>query len=92
MFALARVIALEKFPFAVAELWTGTRRTRSAALACGLEFHSLASRRYDLVLRTEHLGLAAVDRLLNVLTSARFRRELEAVAGYDVRETGRRVV
>jgi molybdate-binding protein/DNA-binding XRE family transcriptional regulator len=66
--------------------------TRSAALACGLEFHSLASRRYDLVLRTEHLGLAAVDRLLNVLTSARFRRELEAVAGYDVRETGRRVV
>jgi putative molybdopterin biosynthesis protein len=66
--------------------------TRSAAIAFGLEFLPLVSRRYDLALRTEHLGLASVDRLLNVLASARFRRELEAVAGYDTRETGRRVV
>jgi molybdate-binding protein/DNA-binding XRE family transcriptional regulator len=65
--------------------------TRSAALALGLEFHPLVSRRYDLVMRAEHLGLAVVERMLNVLTSARFRRELEAVAGYDTRETGRRV-
>jgi len=66
--------------------------TRSAALACGLDFIPLVSRRYDLVLRTEHLGLAAVERMLNVLSSTRFRRELETLAGYDTRETGRRVV
>lgn len=66
--------------------------TRSAALALGLDFFPLVSRRYDLVLRPEHVGLAAVERLLNVLTSSRFRRELEAVAGYDTRETGRRIV
>jgi len=64
--------------------------TRSAALALGLEFQPLVSRRYDLVLHSEHLGLAVVERMLNVLTSSRFRRELEAVAGYDTRETGRR--
>jgi molybdate-binding protein/DNA-binding XRE family transcriptional regulator len=66
--------------------------TRSAALACGLDFVPLASRRYDLVLRTEHLGLASVERMLNVVSSTRFRRELETLAGYDTRETGRRVV
>ena len=65
--------------------------TRSAALACGLDFIPMAERRYDLVLRTEHLGLASVERMLNILSSTRFRRELEILAGYDARETGRRI-
>ena len=66
--------------------------TRSAALACGLDFIPLASRRYDLVLRAEHLALASIERMFNVLTTTRFRRELETLAGYDTRDTGCRVL
>lgn len=65
--------------------------TRSAARAFGLDFLPLASERYDLVLRRDHLQLAPVERLLDTLTQAAFRRELEGRCAYDTRETGRRV-
>jgi molybdate-binding protein/DNA-binding XRE family transcriptional regulator len=65
--------------------------TRSAARAFGLDFVPLATERYDLVIRREHLDTTAVERLLDTLAQAAFRRELEALCGYDTRETGRRV-
>lgn len=65
--------------------------TRSAARAFGLDFIPLMSERYDLVIRREHLELGAVERLLETLTQAAFRRELEGRCAYDTRETGRRV-
>lgn len=65
--------------------------TRSAARAFGLDFLPLTSERYDLVIRKEFLELAAVERLLDVLTQAAFRRELDALCGYDTRQTGRRI-
>ena len=65
--------------------------TRSAARAFGLDFVPLNSERYDLVIRQEHLQLAALERLLDVLTQAAFRRELDALCGYDTRQTGRRI-
>jgi molybdate-binding protein/DNA-binding XRE family transcriptional regulator len=65
--------------------------TRSAARAFGLDFLPLTSERYDMVIRKEHLELAAVERLLDTLTQAAFRRELDALCGYDTRETGRRI-
>ncbi|HKE27502.1 MAG TPA: substrate-binding domain-containing protein [Bryobacteraceae bacterium] len=64
--------------------------TRSAARAFGLDFIPLASERYDLVIRSEHLNTTAVERLLDTLAQAAFRRELEALCGYDTRETGKR--
>jgi putative molybdopterin biosynthesis protein len=64
--------------------------TRSAARAFGLDFVPLASERYDLVIRTEHLATAAVDRLLDTLAQASFRRELEALCAYDTRDTGKK--
>jgi len=64
--------------------------TRSAARAFGLDFVPLASERYDLVIRSEHLATTAVDRLLDTLAQAAFRRELEALCGYDTRETGKK--
>jgi putative molybdopterin biosynthesis protein len=66
--------------------------TRSAARAFGLEFVPLASERYDLVIRRENLEMAAVERLLDTLAQAAFRHELEALCGYDTRETGKRVL
>jgi molybdate-binding protein/DNA-binding XRE family transcriptional regulator len=65
--------------------------TRSAARAFGLDFLPLTSERYDLVIRAEHLELAAIQRLLDTLTQAAFRRELEGRCAYDTRETGRRI-
>jgi molybdate-binding protein len=65
--------------------------TRSAARAFGLDFIPLTSERYDLVIRREHLELAAVERLLDLLTQSALRRELDALCGYDTRETGRRI-
>jgi molybdopterin molybdotransferase/putative molybdopterin biosynthesis protein len=62
--------------------------TRSAARAFGLDFVPLASERYDLVIRREHLATTAVERLLDTLAQAAFRRELEGLCGYDTRETG----
>ena len=61
------------------------------ARAFGLDFVPLTSERYDLVIRREHLHLAAVERFLDTLSEAAFRRELEGLCGYDTRETGRRI-
>ncbi|WP_433934148.1 substrate-binding domain-containing protein [Sorangium cellulosum] len=64
--------------------------TRDAAMAFGLGFVALAEERYDLAFPREALGDARIQRLLDVLVSAEFRREL-SVLGYDVRPAGERV-
>ena len=65
--------------------------TRSAARAFGLGFLPLTSERYDLLIREEHLGLGALERLLETLSHSALRRELEGLCAYDTRETGNRV-
>jgi putative molybdopterin biosynthesis protein len=65
--------------------------TRSAARAFGLDFLPLTSERYDLVVRTEHLALPAVQRLCDALAHSSLRRELEDLCGYDTHEAGRRI-
>ncbi|WP_437624692.1 substrate-binding domain-containing protein [Sorangium sp. So ce1151] len=64
--------------------------TRDAAMAFGLGFVTLAEERYDLAVPREALTDARVQRLLDVLVSGEFRREL-SVLGYDVRPAGERV-
>jgi putative molybdopterin biosynthesis protein len=66
--------------------------TRCAARAFALDFLPLISERYDLVVRREHLELGAMERFLDTLSEASFRRELESLCGYDTSETGKRVV
>ncbi|HLH18880.1 MAG TPA: substrate-binding domain-containing protein [Bryobacteraceae bacterium] len=66
--------------------------TRAAARAFGLHFIPLASERYDLVIRKEHLELPRVQNLLDTLARSGFRRELEGFGGYDTRVAGRRVL
>ena len=62
--------------------------TGAAARAFGLDFLPIVSERYDLVVRREFAGLAAIERLFDVLQKAALRRELELVGGYDTRATG----
>ena len=66
--------------------------TSCAARAFSLDFLPLAAERYDLVMRKERLELTSVERLLDVVAQAAFRRELEALCGYDARDAGRRIV
>lgn len=65
--------------------------TRAAARAFGLGFLPLASERYDLVIRREHLSVPAVEALLDTLGRSSFRRELESLGGYDTRAAGQRM-
>jgi molybdate-binding protein len=62
--------------------------TRAAAKAFGLGFTPLAEARFDLVLHAE-LGTDERARaLLECLASARFRRDLGAMTGYQTAQTG----
>lgn len=62
--------------------------TRSAARGFGLDFVPLQCERYDFVLRKDTMELPAVRDFLDALQRAALRRKLEAVAGYDMSQTG----
>ena len=64
--------------------------TRDAAIAFGLGFVPLAEERYDLALSRSALVDPRVERMLDVLASGPFRRELSSL-GYDTRPSGERV-
>ncbi|HXM40054.1 MAG TPA: substrate-binding domain-containing protein [Bryobacteraceae bacterium] len=64
--------------------------TRAAARVFGLDFIPLASERYDLAIRRQHLDYPPVAALLDTLNRASFRRELEGLGGYDASAAGRR--
>jgi putative molybdopterin biosynthesis protein len=66
--------------------------TRAAARLWGLGFIPLASERYDLVVRRQHLDLPPVQALFDTLNRSAFRRELEGAGGYDAAAAGRRVL
>ncbi len=60
----------------------------SAARRFGLDFIPLASERFELVLHKRDLTGKAVQSVLDVLNRSRLRRQLEAIAGYDVSHAG----
>ena len=64
----------------------------SAARRFGLDFVPLAAERFELVLHKRDLTKKAVQGVLEVLNRARFRRQLEMIAGYDVSRAGETVV
>ncbi len=62
----------------------------SAARLLGLDFIPLQRERYDLVIPTPFLtGHPALANLLDTIVSRAFRTEIEALGGYDTRETGK---
>ena len=66
--------------------------TRASAQAFGLHFIPLASERYDLVMLRKHLKRPGMEKLLDALSGAGFRKDLERLGGYDTRVTGQRVL
>ncbi|MGI6038334.1 MAG: molybdopterin biosynthesis protein [Limnochordia bacterium] len=63
----------------------------SAARAMGLDFIPLAEERYDLAVSRAFLESPTMEKLLTVITSADFRRMVEELGGYDLRDCGRLV-
>jgi molybdate-binding protein len=65
---------------------------RAAAAICGLDFVPLQRERYALVIPKNHYeSLSGMRILLDTFVSKPFRDELEALGGYDTRETGKLV-
>jgi molybdate-binding protein len=64
---------------------------RSAAAAFGLGFIPLAVERFDLVIPRALATDPRVERLVDTLGSATFRRELDTVGGYITYESGHQV-
>lgn len=63
---------------------------RAAARMRGLDFIPLENERYDLIVsKSYYETLPAFVALLDTITGGRFRNELEAMGGYDTRDTGR---
>lgn len=62
--------------------------TQAAAKTFGLDFISLQSERYDLIMRRQTLELPAVQTFLDILQRASLRRKLEVLAGYETSQTG----
>ena len=63
---------------------------RAAALAFGLDFVPLVEERFDLAVPSDLEHDVRIERLLEVLASGAFQREL-AELGYDARDSGRKV-
>jgi molybdate-binding protein/DNA-binding XRE family transcriptional regulator len=81
-FEVARVIASGQ-----ADVGVGIR---SAAQLFGLDFVPLQTARYDLVVPKAYLkSHPTLARLFETLVSRPFRNEIEALGGYDTRETGK---
>ncbi|NGZ61006.1 MAG: XRE family transcriptional regulator, partial [Nitrospira sp. LK265] len=63
---------------------------RSAAQLFGLDFIPLQTARYDLVVPKPYLqSHPTLARLFETIVSGPFRNEIEALGGYDTRETGK---
>ena len=60
----------------------------SAAKALGLEFVPVATERYEIAIRHEHLEDPRVAELCAAITSSAFRDVMDRLGGYDTRETG----
>jgi putative molybdopterin biosynthesis protein len=65
--------------------------TAATARMLGLDLIPLASTRYDLVVRRQHLDLPQVQALLDTLAQAAFRREMY-FGGYDATQSGRELM
>jgi molybdate-binding protein/DNA-binding XRE family transcriptional regulator len=63
---------------------------RAAATICGLGFIPLQRERYDLIIPNIYYHSSpALRNLLDLIVGKSFRAELEALGGYDTRDTGR---
>ena len=66
--------------------------TGSVAHALGLELVPLVRKNYQLVVRRSQIKDAPIQAMLQTLSLASFRREVEAGTGYSMRNAGERLL
>ena len=81
-FAAASAVARGEADFALGNENTGLQVN-------GIDFIPLRADPYDLVIKSEDFRLPPCDTLMEILHSGEFKSELEAVGGYDMRDTGK---
>jgi len=64
----------------------------AAARALHLDFIPLTEERYDLIIPVSFLDLPMIQKLLEIIEKSEFKQAVEALGGYSMRETGRRVL
>lgn len=62
---------------------------QSAANSLGLDFIPIGEERYDLAIPKEYLEDHRMHVLLDIIKSPAFLRDVEALGGYDTRDTGK---
>ena len=60
----------------------------SAARAMGMDFVELGTEQYDLVIPAEFYGSDLLAPLLDLVRTGDFRRQIDALGGYDTAQTG----
>jgi molybdate-binding protein/DNA-binding XRE family transcriptional regulator len=84
---LSHLEVASRVSFGLADAGVGVR---AAATICGLAFIPLQRERYDLVIPKGHYeSLQGLRHLLDLIVGKPFRDELEALGGYDTRDTGK---
>jgi putative molybdopterin biosynthesis protein len=61
----------------------------AAANALNLDFIPISPEEYDLVIPEEFYHLDSVKKMLQVINTDEFKQKVEALGGYDTRDTGR---
>ena len=60
----------------------------AAARALDLDFIPVVTEKYDLVIPARHFASEPIQALLGIITSAEFKRRVEALGGYSTHSTG----
>jgi len=61
----------------------------AAANALGLDFIPVSPEEYDLAIPKEFFHVDSVQKMLEVINTAEFKQKVEALGGYDTRDTGK---
>lgn len=61
----------------------------SAANIMGLDFIPIADEEYDIAVPVEYLEFKGIKQFLSVITSEKFKMELDRLGGYDYKEIGK---
>ena len=64
----------------------------AAAKALGLDFIPIAEERYDLAIPENLLSMPSISVVLEIVATDRFHERVQALGGYDTRDTGKRVL
>jgi len=62
---------------------------RAAAQALGLDFVSLDEERYDLCILRDFWDTPYIQRILTVIATPEFQKDVAALGGYDLRDCGK---